>query len=77
MPYSSCKNGQIWSSILVQCVCPDNSFWNGATCIRCKNGMSYGNFGCFCPLGTFLNEDKCTKIPSKDCSSLPNSQLVG
>ncbi len=77
MPYSNCKNGQIWSNTLVQCICPDNSFWNGVSCIACSGGMLYSPDGCYCPLGTFLNGNTCSQIPSQDCKAIPYSILNG
>ena len=77
MPYSACKNGQVWSNTLVQCVCPDNSFWNGLNCVNCVGGMLYGFDGCYCPLGTFFDGTQCSKVRVADCQSIPYSVLNG
>jgi cysteine-rich repeat protein len=77
MPYSGCKNGQIWSNALVQCVCPENSFWNGGNCVPCVGGMLYGASGCYCPLGSFFNGTACSKVATKECSSIAYSVLNG
>ena len=71
LPYTQCKNNQIWSNSLAQCICPDNSFWNGNSCVTCIGGMIFGNTGCVCPSGSFFDGSACSKVT--DCSTIPNS----
>lgn len=77
IPYNLCKNSQIWSNSLAQCVCPDISFWNGVSCITCSGGRLYSNTGCYCPAGTFFDGNTCLKIAVTDCSAIPYSIVNG
>lgn len=76
-PYTPCTNGRIWSSQLVQCICPQNSFWNGKNCISCGNGQIYDGTGCYCPIGLIYNGSQCVPISYPQCQSLSNAQWDG
>ena len=62
-PTKQCLEGQIWNSNLLQCVCPENTGWNGMQCVTCGGGQIWNLYeGCQCPPGQFFQGDKCEKV---------------
>ena len=73
-PYSSCQNGQVWNSSLLQCLCPSGTGWSGKECVRCGQGQIWDTYeGCTCPTGFFFAGDQCERVAQDRCINIPNA----
>ena len=74
LPYVPCKNGFIWDSTYLRCICPAGQINNGNTCIACPSQKIWTpTEGCTCPKGSFDTGAACEKINQSKCSVLPNA----
>ena len=60
LPYVPCKNGHLWDSTYLKCVCPAGKINNGNICIDCPAQKIWSpSLGCVCPEGTFDTGAAC------------------
>ena len=73
-PYNKCSDGQIWNTDMLQCVCPENTGWNGVQCVTCGGGQIWDLYeGCKCGKGYFFKGDKCELADRSRCLNIPNA----